>query len=239
MRNVRDAQIRSGQKLPARLDADVAEIAYRRDAEQVCESVHDIVFVQMGNLGQRIQSDVLHVVGVDILLELVAFTADPDGGNRLGIQVEIAQKVDDQHFQEVLTDQFMMRPVRFDLLQQDVHIKKKILFVLPAVENEIVIFVRGKKIQSLYAENDVFHGRRSLGNLRVGNVGVDDNKIVFPDRMTGIVDQIFSAALADVTQLCKIMRVGKAAPVALVSGIGDIKELCLDGFDVLDFDRIS
>ncbi len=115
----------------------------------------------------------------------------------------------------------------------------EIAVFVPAAENNMVFLVFKCEIQSLHAEDDIFQGNRPGGGLRVRHVGIDNNEILLLHRVNPVLDQVAAPSLFDVTQLCEMVRVGKAGPVVFIFGIGDIEKLCVYGAVAHGVQRVS
>lgn len=91
--------------------------------------------------------------------------------------------------------------------------------------SDIFLFAVIGKGKAVHAEDDVLHRIVGHGFFRMLHVGVDDHKIVRFYRYEVIFDVENAASVDDVKKLGKMMRMGKALPVAFVFGNGNIAEI--------------
>lgn len=61
----------------------------------------------------------------------------------------------------------------------------------------------------------------------MGDVGVDDDHIVFPHREGGILHPKTTLSVENIKEFGKIMGVQRAVPVVFIFGAGHIQQLCL------------
>lgn len=124
MGDFRNTVVRIGQKFFTCLDSGLAQIVDGGTAAMHGECVNHVVFVEVGELCKGIQGDVLHVIGFDISLYFDTFFADLDGRGYFKCKICPADEFDDQYFQKILADIFII-PVFFcHFIQHGCHVKQ-------------------------------------------------------------------------------------------------------------------
>ncbi len=103
--------------------------------------------------------------------------------------------VDDQHFQQILADNFAVPVFLFHFIQHGGHIKEQIFLFVLAAENNIILVSLKRKTEPVYPDRHVFqrHGRGR--NLRVGYARIDNHEIVFFNTVFVLLDQKASASV--------------------------------------------
>lgn len=110
-----------------------------------------IVLVQVRETGQGIQGDILNIIGFNVPLYFDTLFADLKGRRHLKGKVCPPNQFDDQHFYQILADELTVPALLLHLLQHGVHIKKQILLLSAAAENDVILIFPERKAKSLHA----------------------------------------------------------------------------------------
>lgn len=95
------------------------------------------------------------------------------------------------------------------------------------------------EIRPLDAEDDIFERDIADGNLRVSDICIDDDEVIFFDREYLVFDEVIPVALDDIAQLRKGVGVRHAGPVVFIFGISHIKETQVERADIVAAHIIS
>ena len=87
-----------------------------------------------------------------------------------------------------------------------------------AVEDSIFLLAGEGKLDSLHAQNDIFHGGGIQGSLRMADMGIDNGKVVLLQGDGFLVCQKLPGAILYIKQLCKIVGMRQAFPVPFIAG---------------------
>ena len=189
-----------------------------------------VVFVDMSDFRQSVQSDVLGIVGIDITLGEGALLGDLEGGVGDDGQIQFSRYKNEKHLQNALADKFVPRFFFTEFLQHQpgiIHepVLGRSIAVMAEIFPDIFLFAMIGKGKAVHAENDIFHGIVGSGFFRVFHMGVDDHKIVGLYRYQIVFDMKNAASVDDVKKLGKMVRMRKALPVAFVFGNRNIAEI--------------
>ncbi len=228
--DLRDGMIGADQQLLAGLQTPGGQIADRGLPDACSEGVGQVIFIDMRDFRQGVQGDVLGIVGINVTLGEGAFFRDLEGGVGDDGQIQLPRNKNEKHLQYALADKIVSRFFFAEFLKHQpgiVHeaVLRRSIAVMAEIFPDIFLFAVTGKGKAVHAEDDIFHRIVGHGFFRMFHVGVDDHKIVRLYRYEVIFDVENAASVDDVKKLGKMMRMGKALPVAFVFGNGNIAEI--------------
>lgn len=239
LRHLSDIIVGACQKFLTGFEPDAAQKAHRGTAEAFGKSMDEIIFIQVGDLRQIVKGNGAGIIAFDILLYLDALLTGFYGRNVGGKQAGMAREAHDHNLEEILADEPVARALFRHLGQKGLHDIAVVRIFAAAVKNQMPGVVGKIKIRALDAKNNIFQRNIAYGNLRVGDICIYNNEIIFFDRKDLVFDQVVPIALDHIAQFGKRVGVRHAGPVVLIFGIGNVKEAQLERADVAGAHIIS
>lgn len=200
------------------------QIADGRGAEFPAKGVGQVELVEMGQLGQLLQSQTLFEVVVNIPPDQITFPVRAGTRRFTGEGgVPLASQLNQHHFQQVLTDGLAAGQGLCRLLKHETQTERQLFPSGVEVQHGIALR-SGKGFKSFYPQYRVFQRTFQLADLGMGNIGVDDHDI--PDGYGSIPLSGEEAAVAagDEKHLGAAMGVETGIPILTVLCVGDIEQ---------------
>lgn len=120
--------------------------------------------------------------------------------------------------QQVVADFFVSFGLLIQFLKQGVKVKKQICLFFSAVENAIFFLIIKREAYPFYSYGEIAERRCPFGNLRVVDVRIDNDQIIFGNRIDLVLKQKFTSSISYIKQFSKCMRMGNAWASRLRSG---------------------
>ena len=192
------------------------------------KGVGEIVLIDVCLFGQQLQSERFFEVQVDVSAYSGTLAV---GGCRLQFCLDrqrgVAHQTYNQDLHVRLTDIFVACVFQFHFPENipetggDLHALK----MIQNTELAIGIFVGGQ-LDPVDAHNDILQRLCIQADLRVGDIGINDDQIIGVDGKVLILYQKLPLSADDEKQFGMAVRVGDGVPVAAVSRAGDVQQFC-------------
>lgn len=221
MGNLAQGVVRIAEKLLAFGNSPGNQVVDGGDAVFLGEGVDQIIFVDVGDLGQHIQGQALLEVAVNI---------PPDGGALLAGagarrgwgegEVGPPHQPHHQHFQQILTHQVIADGLVFNLGEHGAQIIEGVLTAAAAVDEAVAVIpaFAGGKLKALDSHNNVLQRAGIEADLSVLYIGIDNHHVVYGHRER----ELFNLKLPHAAHHVKNLRAGvgvkQTVPVSAVFG---------------------
>ena len=134
-----------------------------------------------------------------------------------------AHEADDQNFHKSLANILITRLLQLHLTQDIAQTRGNVHTFKMVKDAELAVGILGDgKFHAFDTKNDVFQRLSVEGNLRVGDIGIDDDQVIGIDRVELILDEELALAAYNIKQFRVIVGVGHGMPVAAVFCTGGI-----------------
>ena len=214
--------VRLPEEEAALLNAAGDQVVDGGDPELPAEGVGQVIFIQVGQLSQLVQAQVLLEVIVDVPPDQTALPAGPGVGGLSGEGgVPLAVQPDQHHLQKAPADPLVARKGGLRLLEHQAEAAHQLLPAGVEVEQGIA-FGPGQGLQALHPQDRVLQGAVQLADLRVGHVGVDDDRIVDGHGKFLLPGAEAAVAPGDEEQLGAAVGVEAGVPLGAVLSPGDV-----------------
>ena len=213
-----DPVIRIFQKLHAHLKPSPVQIADGRDSIILGKFVAQIIFIQMAQLRQGIQSDWFTVMGIQITPDHGALPGGMPGGNHLKGGICDPSELDGKYFQHVAADHGVSLRLSVQLLIDRVEIKQEICLLSPAVKNAKILLAAEREADPVHPHRIVAERDTACGNLCMAQMRIDNDQVVPGYGILAVVDKKPALSLPDIEQLRVVVGMRDAQPVLLIAG---------------------
>ena len=195
MSNIRNSVVCIFQEFFAYINSFSAQIIHGRDSVIFCEFMTQIILVQMTERRQMIKVNILTIVRIKIAFNISTFLTGVLCGDQFKRRICNSLKLQNQNVQQVVADFFVSFGLFIQFLKKRVKIKQQIRFFFSAVKNTVLFLIIKRKTHSFYAYGEITERRCSLGDFCVVDMRIDNDQIIFGNRIDLIFKQKFTVSV--------------------------------------------